>query len=314
MKKNNILLLIGGSALVIFFATAWYVAKNISVRQSAPVVISFEQCRASGNRITNSYPRECIDAAGKRFIEQVRTAAGKSDVIVIDTPAINQKISSPVTVSGRARGSWFFEASFPIKLVDAEGKILGTAIAQAQGDWMTTEFVPFTALLAYTAPVGTDNGQLIFQRDNPSGLPENEDDMRMPVYIASTDERVVKVYFGKAGASEADCGNVFAVERTVPFTQAIARATLEELLKGATQQEKSDGYFTSLNPDVSIQKLTVDNGIASVDFSSALNIGVAGSCRVTAIRAQISQTLLQFPTVKQVVISVDDRTEDILQP
>jgi len=35
---------------------------------------------------------------------------------------------------------------------------------------------------------------------------------------------------------------------------------------------------------------------------------------VTAIRAQITETLKQFPTVENVVISIDGRTEDILQP
>jgi len=35
---------------------------------------------------------------------------------------------------------------------------------------------------------------------------------------------------------------------------------------------------------------------------------------VAAIRAQIRETLKQFPTVDEVIISIDGRTEDILQP
>lgn len=63
-----------------------------------------------------------------------------------------------------------------------------------------------------------------------------------------------------------------------------------------------------------IQKLTIENNVARVDFDKQLEYQVGGSCRVAAIRAQITQTLKQFPTVKEVIISIDGRTEDILQP
>ena len=96
--------------------------------------------------------------------------------------------------------------------------------------------------------------------------------------------------------------------------KAVARAALEELLQGPTRQEILEGYFTSINPNVKIQKLTIENTVAKVDFDITLEKNVGGSCRVTAIRNQITQTLLQFNTVKSVVISINGRTEDILQP
>jgi spore germination protein GerM len=60
--------------------------------------------------------------------------------------------------------------------------------------------------------------------------------------------------------------------------------------------------------------LTIEDGVAKVDFNEQLEYEVSGSCRVSAIRAQITETLKQFPTVKEVIISIDGRTEDILQP
>jgi len=54
--------------------------------------------------------------------------------------------------------------------------------------------------------------------------------------------------------------------------------------------------------------------VAKADFDEQLEFQVGGSCRVSAIRAEITQTLKQFSTVKEVVISIDGRTEDILQP
>ena len=94
----------------------------------------------------------------------------------------------------------------------------------------------------------------------------------------------------------------------------MGRASLEELFKGPTDTEKNAGFSTSINPGVKIQSLTIENGTAKVDFNEQLEYQVGGSCRVSAIRAQITQTLEQFPTIKNVIISINGRTEDILQP
>lgn len=126
---------------------------------------------------------------------------------------------------------------------------------------------------------------------------------------------IVKVFFNNSNLDpEFSCNKVFPVEREIPKTQAVARAALEELLKGSTETEKSEGFFTSINPGVKIQKLVIENRTAKVEFDEQLEFHVGGSCRVAAIRAQITETLKQFPTVNEVVISIDGRTEDILQP
>ena len=125
----------------------------------------------------------------------------------------------------------------------------------------------------------------------------------------------IKVYFNNDKLDpEFSCNKVFPVEREIIKTEAIDRAALEELLKGASEKEKSEGFFTSINSGVKIQKLTIEDGTAGVDFDEQLEFQVGGSCRVAAIRAQITQTLKQFPTVQNVIISINGRTEDILQP
>jgi len=125
----------------------------------------------------------------------------------------------------------------------------------------------------------------------------------------------VKVYFNNDRMDpEFSCNKVFPVEREIPKIQAVGRAALEELLKGSTEEEKSEGFFTSINPGVKIQKLIIENETAKVDFDEQLEFQVGGSCRVAAIRAQITETLKQFPTVNSVIISINGRTEDILQP
>jgi len=125
----------------------------------------------------------------------------------------------------------------------------------------------------------------------------------------------IKVYFNNSELDpEFSCNKVFPVERQIPKTQAVARTALEELLKGATSADKENGFFSNINPGVKIQSLIIENNIAKVDFDEQLEFQVGGSCRVAAIRAQITETLKQFPTVDGVIISINGRTEDILQP
>lgn len=115
----------------------------------------------------------------------VETPVINDDMIIIDSPTPGQTVSSPITVTGKARGNWFFEASFPIGVTNWDGLIIGQGIATAQGDWMTTEFVPFTATITYTLPEGTpyNRGTLILKKDNPSGLPENDDAREIPIIL-----------------------------------------------------------------------------------------------------------------------------------
>jgi len=85
-------------------------------------------------------------------------------------------------------------------------------------------------------------------------------------------------------------------------------------LKGPAETEKTQDFFTSINSGVKVRELIIENGVAKIDFNEQLEFQVGGSCRVSAIRAQITETLKQFPTVKSVIISIDGRSEDILQP
>lgn len=110
----------------------------------------------------------------------VGNAAALADKIVVTSPQPNDKISSPVVVSGKALGTWYFEASFPAEVVDANGVVLGQVPAQAQGDWMTADFVPFSVSIPFTTPT-TATGTIILKRDNPSGLPENDAQLEIPV-------------------------------------------------------------------------------------------------------------------------------------
>jgi len=237
------------------------------------------------------------------------------NLVRITTPKPNSLISSPVTVTGEARGTWFFEASFPIEITDANGKVIGNGFAQAQGQWMTENFVPFIATITFDDPT-TETGGIILKKDNPSGLPEYDQSLRLPVVFSIDDRTKFSIFLGSSTLDPniMDCSIVYPVMRSVPKTQGVARAALEQLIAGPTLEERVAGFFTSINNSTVIQKLTIEDGVARVDFNEALEWRTAGSCKVVAIRSQIVQTLKQFPTIKEVIISINGRTEDILQP
>ena len=69
--------------------------------------------------------------------------------IKLISPVVGQTINSPLSITGEARGTWFFEATFPVVLTNWDGLIIAEGYATAQGDWMTEEFVPFTAELEF---------------------------------------------------------------------------------------------------------------------------------------------------------------------
>ena len=65
---------------------------------------------------------------------------------------------------------------------------------------------------------------------------------------------------------------------------------------------------------MNVNSLIVKDDIVKVDFDEQLGYQIGGSCRVMAIRSQIMGTLVQFSEINNVIISINGRTEDILQP
>jgi len=148
--------------------------------KSATEINNFEECAAAGYEVTELYPRKCSVDDGKMFLELVGNKNVKSDKIRVENINDGDYISSPLEIEGEARGYWFNEASFLIRFYDENGNLLGEAIASATGDWMTDDFVAFKATLEFDSSQSSD-GLLVFEKDNPSDILENDDSMQMVV-------------------------------------------------------------------------------------------------------------------------------------
>lgn len=136
----------------------------------------------------------------------------------------------------------------------------------------------------------------------------------VPLKLLSTETVTFNIFFpnNKKGSTN-DCSLVYPVERTIAKTSAVGRAALIALLRGPLESEKRDGAFTSLPAGTTLNSLVVNDRTANADFDASLG-SVAGSCRVTAIRSQIAQTILQFPGISEVTVSVDGDPNVALQP
>ena len=238
--------------------------------------------------------------------------------IHVITPTQDEVIASPLKITGIVNGNgWIgFEGQVgTVKLFDEKNNELGMAILTAKGEWMQAK-IDFETTLWFDYS-GEGSGKLVFYNENPSGELERNKTLTLLIKLikSSSEKIIVRAYFNNNQMdANISCTKVFSVNREILKTTAVARVALEELLKGPTVSEQHAGFSTSLNKGIKIQSLVIENGVAKVDFNEELGKGVAGSCKVQAIRAQIAETLKQFSTIKSVVISINSATEDILQP
>lgn len=89
-------------------------------------------------------------------------------------------VKSPLIIDGEARGDWYFEGIFPVRLLDSQDRPVAEGQAQVLGDWMTDDFTAFNLSLKFQPPA-TATGTLIFKKANPSGLPAHSEEMRLMV-------------------------------------------------------------------------------------------------------------------------------------
>ena len=107
--------------------------------------------------------------------------------------------------------------------------------------------------------------------------------------------------------------NVVSVNREIDSVNGIEESTLIALLEGLTDEEEEEGLHTSIPEGVELLSFSLEDGVATVDFSSDIEPN-GGSAWVTLIRDQIEMTLTQFDSVEEVVIMVEGDEEEVLQP
>ena len=247
---------------------------------------------------------------------------GNKEDLVSFSVEPGDKVSGILNLSGSIKNAYFFEANIGISLLDENKNVLKEGYGTATTDWMTTEPVSFTTTIDATGLSG--KGYILIQNDDPSGGeggPAKK--IFIPVvfenkFVAENKETMtVKLYFGNKifNPEMLDCSLVYPVERVIPFTKAVATATLNELLKGPTSEEKQKGYFSSIPDGVKVNSIKMVGGTLLIDFNEVAMSG-GGSCGQSAKGSSMFTTLRQFPTVKDIKMTVNGKgeTADLFQP
>lgn len=107
---------------------------------------------------------------------------GNKDDLVSFSIAPGTKVRGVVSYSGVIKGAYFFEANILINVLDANRNILKAGNTMATGDWMTSGPVSFAGTIDFS---GLKKGGAFIEihNDNPSGLPENDKSVLIPVVI-----------------------------------------------------------------------------------------------------------------------------------
>lgn len=110
--------------------------------------------------------------------ESSASSAASMEVTVV-SPAPDSLVTSPLIVKGKAINTWFFEGSVPVGLLDADGNEIVFIGAMTQDDWMTEGQHEFEATLSFAT--AAEKGFVVIRKDNPSGDPERDAEVRIPV-------------------------------------------------------------------------------------------------------------------------------------
>jgi hypothetical protein len=229
----------------------------------------------------------------------------------VSAPFSGQQVSLPINVKGEGR---VFESVVSLRLKDKNSKILFEGMTMTDAPDMG-QFGPFEKNIEFLFAKPADENVFLEVYWSSPKDGSDLDVISIPLKMDIKETSEVEVFFNNSKMDpEASCNKVFSVSRFISKSLSPARAALEALFNGPGWAEMDSGYFTSISAGVKINSLKIEEGIAMVDFNDELERDVGGSCKVAAIRAQISETLKQFSSVNQVIISINGRTEDILQP
>ncbi|MBI2483502.1 hypothetical protein HYV74_04995 [Candidatus Uhrbacteria bacterium] len=299
----------------------WYIRGRVSeVPPSLPRVTNYEECVAAGYPVLESYPLQCRTPDGRTFTQNIGDATDLRDRIQVDVPQPNASVQSPLRVSGRARGPWYFEADFPVRIEDRAGAVLASGAAQAQGEWMTEAFVPFQVALTFVVTQSTP-AVLVLERSNPSGLPEHAAALRIPITLepGTGANRTVQLSFYRPSQDRDAQGNLACsrqglstVQRTIPRTITPIQDAVRLLLRGElTAAERAQGLTTEFPlPGVALEAASLRDGVLTLTFRDPERRTSGGSCRAGVLWFQIEATAKQFPEVREVRY----QPEDLFQP
>ncbi len=245
-------------------------------------------------------------------------AAAASVGIQVDSPREGQAITLPLHVAlrGAAPGEPLI-----VRITWGNGTMLEQSVPVVSGPDGVGYAVANVHWNTESAPPPTPSGDATFELVRGDGTVVK----RVAVQVLPEEAtQLVDVVWADPSLQD-----VIVFKQAIERSPQVATAALRELLNGPPDGNAAGA--TSALPtlkeilsypgrrqdwgyEVKLLKLTIVDGVATANFSDELRAYGGGSARVLMIRHQIERTLLQFPSVEQVVIEIEGQSADVLQP
>mgnify|MGYP002681786767 FL=1 len=246
------------------------------------------------------------------FFENKETNTTLTMTVGTDRESGKPVLTSPFVLSGL---TFVFENSFLWRVKDGNGDMVAGGMAQADSPDIGIPG-PYKIKGFFDILPQTKDGLLeIYYGSFKDG--SDVILLSVPVVFGQMQTKEVEVFFSnvKKDPDMLDCSKVYAVKRTAVVTDPIQAVAMHELLLGPTVAEKDAGYVTSLPDYVNQPEVYWQGEGLFMNFDETLQSGVAGSCRVAAIRAQIENTMGDVCTdLGACYIMVNGSSEEVLQP
>ncbi len=241
-----------------------------------------------------------------RFIRASGMRVAQDSGLRIASPTAGATVTSPLVVFGFAKT---VTGTVTWRVRDFSGVIKASGRAPVQGD--ANVFAPFR-LDIFLPKLGTADFSLEVAVPDMRGTDTAV--ASVPLKLLEKDGISLTVLFPNATlGARANCSVVFPTTRVLAKTSAYARAAALELLKGPTDAERASGFNTWLPANTALRSISVNEDTVTVDFSKEINQAAAG-CRTDGIKAQIAQTFLQVPGIRNVVVNVEGQPSARFQP
>lgn len=127
-----------------------------------------------------SAPTTDTVSGGDQNVPITPVISGDTENLVSFSIAPNATVANGQVVTGSLQGGYFFEANAIGMFLSADKTILKQFPITATGQWMTTDPVSFSVTLD-TSGIASGPGYIRIHNDNPSGAPENDKYIDVPV-------------------------------------------------------------------------------------------------------------------------------------
>ena len=111
-----------------------------------------------------------------------RAPAPAIELATVDAPAANARVTSPLTISGSAPPSWYFEEQFDAVLIGDDGTVYAQAPARASGEAQGDAVRPYAGEISFTVSADTP-ATLLLQEQSAGEDDGGQAEVRVPVVL-----------------------------------------------------------------------------------------------------------------------------------